>query len=206
MGGDGAKVLFDVVLTRTLGFRKYAEQITYDQFIHGLRDKHGELVLLDGQPAFAGLGVIRKTFIRWRKALLETGLVEALEFTNRRGPAVAYMPSRRFIERCWGLSLRDMQEDDEVDDEEVEQADRLASMVMQDVWGRWEPPTDKVFEPRYRIDQLVMEEKQDDGRFFKWERELAAAQDSTRRARAPTQQRPGAASNQQPGEEDGQDE
>ena len=94
------KAVLDAIVSRTLDFRKFAEKITYKQFVDGVVDKGGQKLLLDedGVPIFNGLEISKTTVATSIHDLLRHRLIE--RFSYMRGTTVinAYMPfSREFL-------------------------------------------------------------------------------------------------------------
>lgn len=94
-------MVYHCVADRTVGWRKYAELITYRQIQRGLRGADGELVLMQhGAPVWAGTGLDDRAIARDTTRLLDKGLITRFRLTNRNGKACAYMPfTPRFIAR-----------------------------------------------------------------------------------------------------------
>ena len=92
-----AKMVLDAITSRTLDFRKFAEKITYRQFVGGVVDKGGSGLLLDedGVPIFNGLEMDERTLARSIDRLLQARLIERFKYTKGTMVLSAYMPFPR---------------------------------------------------------------------------------------------------------------
>jgi hypothetical protein len=94
LSGNQFKV-YSFILSRTLGWQKYAEAIPMSHFLHGLQEADGSnFQLEDGSPASRGTGICKEDTVRAALSALE-GLQLITVFPGRRGtmtPANVFMP------------------------------------------------------------------------------------------------------------------
>ncbi|WP_341631183.1 hypothetical protein [Sphingomonas agri] len=86
------------IKSRTLDWQKFAEAISMDHFLEGMRDERGELKCTpDGEPITSGCGIKKEDTVRTAmNSLRRKGAIEV--FPGKRGsatPANVYMPLSR---------------------------------------------------------------------------------------------------------------